>query len=169
MCVTPAEISPCARSQLLATAMSTVRDFIRTPAVAGRARTASQAPRAASRWPAGSAQLAPEPAARLGPAVPAYGSTLGLAYCTDKACLLVPDTVIFAIAALLAPYFKSWWKVLPWALAAAVCLSRVYLGVHFPLDAIAGAGLGMFIGGVLNLVFRVPSSSFSTARANGLR
>ena len=51
-CVTPAEISPCARSQLLATAMSTVRDFIRTPAVAGRARTASQAPRAASRWPA---------------------------------------------------------------------------------------------------------------------
>jgi membrane-associated phospholipid phosphatase len=77
--------------------------------------------------------------------------------------------VIFAIAALLAPYFKSWWKVLPWALAAAVCLSRVYLGVHFPLDAIAGAGLGMFIGGVLNLVFRVPSSSFSTARANGLR
>ena len=54
-------------------------------------------------------------------------------------------------------------------LAAAVCLSRVYLGVHFLLDAIAGAGLGMFIGGVLNLVFRVPSSSFSTARANGLR
>src|ERR1019366_8396484 len=40
---------------------------------------------------------------------------------------------------------------------------------HFPLDAIAGAGLGMFIGGVLNLVFRVPSSSFSPARANGLR
>jgi hypothetical protein len=69
-----------------------VRDFIRTPAVAGRARTASQAPRAASRWPAGSAQLAPEPAARLGPAVPAYGSNLGLAYCTDKVCLLVPDT-----------------------------------------------------------------------------
>jgi membrane-associated phospholipid phosphatase len=31
-------------------------------------------------------------------------------------------------------------------LAAAVCLSRVCLGVHFPLDAIAGAGLGMFIG-----------------------
>ena len=40
----------------------------------------------APRQPAGTAQLAPEPAA------PAYDSNLGLAYCTDKACLLVPDT-----------------------------------------------------------------------------
>jgi undecaprenyl-diphosphatase len=66
--------------------------------------------------------------------------------------------VIFAITALVAPYLKGWWKVLPWALAAAVCLSRAYLGAHFPLDVIAGAGLGMFIGGVLNLVLGVPAS-----------
>ncbi len=66
--------------------------------------------------------------------------------------------VIFAIAALVAPYFKSRWQVLPWALAAAVCLSRLYLGAHFPLDVAAGAGLGMFIGSMLNLVFGVPSA-----------
>ena len=77
--------------------------------------------------------------------------------------------VIFAIAALVAPYFKSWWKVLPWALAAAVCLSRMYLGAHFPLDVIAGAGLGLFIGSTLNLVFGVPGASSSTARASALR
>ena len=77
--------------------------------------------------------------------------------------------VIFAIAALAAPYFKSWLKVLPWALAAAVCLSRVYLGAHFPLDIVAGAGLGMVIEGVLNLGFGVPSASSSAARGNGLR
>ncbi len=76
--------------------------------------------------------------------------------------------VVFAIAALVAPYFKGWWKVLPWAIAAAACLSRVYLGAHFPLDVIAGAGLGMFIGGVLNLVFGVPSNSPSTDGATGL-
>jgi membrane-associated phospholipid phosphatase len=75
--------------------------------------------------------------------------------------------VIFAIATLAAPYFKGWWKALPWALAAAVCLSRLYLGAHFPLDVIAGAGLGTFIGGVLNLVFGVPGNSPSTARASG--
>lgn len=67
--------------------------------------------------------------------------------------------VIFAIAALAPPYFKSWWKILPWALAVTVCLSRVHLGAHFPLDVAAGAGLSMLIGGALNLVFGIPRSS----------
>ena len=39
--------------------------------------------------------------------------------------------VIFAITALVYPYLRGWQKVLPWALAAAVCLSRMYLGAHF--------------------------------------
>jgi undecaprenyl-diphosphatase len=77
--------------------------------------------------------------------------------------------VIFAITTLVAPYLKGWWKVLPWTLAAAVCLSRLYLGAHFPLDVIAGAGLGMFIGGVLNLVFGVPGISSGTPRGDGWR
>jgi undecaprenyl-diphosphatase len=77
--------------------------------------------------------------------------------------------VIFAITALVAPYLKGWQKVLPWALAAAVCLSRAYLGAHFPLDVVAGAGLGILIGSVLNLVFCVPSISSKTPCADGLQ
>jgi undecaprenyl-diphosphatase len=73
--------------------------------------------------------------------------------------------VIFAIAALVAPYFRNRWKALPWALATAVCLSRVYLGAHFPLDVVAGAGLGMFIGSALNLLFGVPGPSASNVQA----
>jgi undecaprenyl-diphosphatase len=64
--------------------------------------------------------------------------------------------VIFAIAALVTPYLTARWKILPWALAAAVCLSRMYLGAHFPLDVVGGAGLGLLIGAALNLIFGVP-------------
>ena len=77
--------------------------------------------------------------------------------------------VIFAITTLVTPYLKGWLKVLPWALAAAVCLSRAYLGAHFPLDVVAGAGLGILIGSVLNLILGVPGISPSTPRANGFQ
>jgi len=45
----------------------------------------------------------------------------------------------------------------------------MYLGAHFPLDVVAGAGLGISIGSVLNLVFGVPSIRSSTPRADGLQ
>ena len=77
--------------------------------------------------------------------------------------------VIFAIAVLVAPYLKGWWKVLPWALAAAVCLSRCISVRTSRWTSSRGRGLGMFIGGVLNLAFGVPSPSSSAARVSGRR
>ncbi len=42
----------------------------------------------------------------------------------------------------------KWRKALPWllALATAIGFSRVYMGVHFPLDVVAGASIGILIG-----------------------
>jgi hypothetical protein len=42
----------------------------------------------------------------------------------------------------------------------------MYLGAHFPLDVVAGAGIGMLIGSVLNLVFGVRSVRTKTPSAN---
>jgi membrane-associated phospholipid phosphatase len=54
--------------------------------------------------------------------------------------------------AVLAPRLR--WPVL--ALAAAIAFSRVYLGVHFWLDVLAGAALGLAIGVVAAALLRLP-------------
>jgi membrane-associated phospholipid phosphatase len=59
----------------------------------------------------------------------------------------------FAVAtaiALLAPRLR--WPVL--ALASVIAFSRVYLGVHFWIDVLAGAALGIAIGAVIAVAVR---------------
>src|SRR5205085_7582600 len=51
-------------------------------------------------------------------------------------------------------------------LAAAVAWSRVYVGVHFPLDVIAGAALGAAIGvGVIRFLPRLAAARRQSGRA----
>lgn len=44
-----------------------------------------------------------------------------------------------------------------WAWAVVVAVGRVYVGAHFPLDVVAGLGLGLLIGGAFHLLWGTPS------------
>ena len=62
--------------------------------------------------------------------------------------------VVFAVAIAAIPYIPRRGVPIVVVYAALVGWSRVYLGAHYPLDVLAGMGLGVAIGGVALLVAR---------------
>jgi len=62
-----------------------------------------------------------------------------------------------AVATVLTPYLPRWWRLLPWAFVVLNGVARIYVGAHNPIDVIGGVGLGMFIGGLLNIVLAPPT------------
>jgi len=98
------------------------------------------------------------PGTSIGPDVHLRGdvSVAGESFVSGHAVLVT------AIAGLVSPYLPGRWKILPWAIAGLVMVTRVYVGAHNPLDVLCGAGLGLAIAGCLNLAFGVPGDPGSS-------
>jgi undecaprenyl-diphosphatase len=54
-------------------------------------------------------------------------------------------TMACAVAAALHPVLPTRWRVVVWSLAAVVAVTRLHVGVHWPLDLLGGVALGTAI------------------------
>jgi undecaprenyl-diphosphatase len=71
--------------------------------------------------------------------------------------------IAWAVATLLWPYLPGRWRWLPFGLAVANAVARVYLGAHNPLDVIGGAGIGVALGALLTMIVGSPVTQRSPA------
>jgi len=60
----------------------------------------------------------------------------------------------FTLLAIFVPYLSKRGRIVALAVAIGVGLTRVYVGAHFPLDVIGGAGYGVAIGTLATLLSR---------------
>jgi undecaprenyl-diphosphatase len=74
------------------------------------------------------------------------GDAAGLGFVSGHAA------VAFAVATALLPVLPRWGRVTAYLVATLVATARVVHGVHFPLDVIGGACLGIMCGSVVDLV-----------------
>jgi membrane-associated phospholipid phosphatase len=74
------------------------------------------------------------------------------------------SAVAVALATVASPYLGRRARRVAWALAAAVCLTRIYVGAHLPLDVLGGAALGWAAGALVHLVIGAPESRPSAGR-----
>jgi membrane-associated phospholipid phosphatase len=75
----------------------------------------------------------------------------GLGYVSGHAAVVV------FLAVVVSPYLGRRGRWAAYLLAAVVCLTRVYVGAHLPLDVLGGAALGLALGGTARLVAGRPA------------
>jgi undecaprenyl-diphosphatase len=73
------------------------------------------------------------------------------------------SAVAVALATVSAPYLGRRGRRVAWSLALAVCVARMWVGAHLPLDVAAGAVLGWMAGVFVHLLLGAPGGQPSTA------
>jgi len=87
------------------------------------------------------------------------GQDGGLGFVSGHAAVAV------AIATLITPYLGRRARWIFWAVAFGVCLSRMYVGAHLPLDVVGGAALGWAAGALVHLLLGAPGGRPTPQRA----
>jgi hypothetical protein len=74
------------------------------------------------------------------------------------------SAVAVALATVASPFLGRRARRVAWTLAGLVCVARIYVGSHLPLDVVGGAALGWAAGALVLLVFGAPTGHPSLAR-----
>jgi membrane-associated phospholipid phosphatase len=60
--------------------------------------------------------------------------------------------IAVGVATVLHRYLSRRWRIVSWTIAGLVCVARVHVGAHLPLDVVAGAAVGAGLGALANLL-----------------
>jgi membrane-associated phospholipid phosphatase/predicted Ser/Thr protein kinase len=74
------------------------------------------------------------------------------------------SAVAVALATVASPFLGRRARRVAWTLAGLVCVARIYVGSHLPLDVVGGAALGWAAGALVLLVFGAPTGQPSLER-----
>ena len=67
--------------------------------------------------------------------------------------------VAVALAVVAFPYLGRRWRWVAAGVAVFVCVARVYVGAHLPLDVVGGAALGVAVGAGVRFILGRPACS----------
>jgi undecaprenyl-diphosphatase len=88
----------------------------------------------------------------------------GIKY-TDMGFPSIHASVITAIAVVVTPRLGSGFRTAAWILVVLVCISRMILGMHAPLDIVGGLGVGIIVGSMINYFAGVPKPQLSSIKS----
>jgi len=93
--------------------------------------------------------LRERPASILGDVITRDAPLSGQAFVSGHAVIAVGLAVVFH------PYLGRRQRIVVWAIAALVCVTRVYVGAHLPLDVVGGACAGWIVGTLATVLTRL--------------